>query len=223
MSEPSGTGEGLTHRRRLAEALRGLSAEVVACDAPDSLFQEAADATEGFLQMFQGRPRRRRVVAGTVKEEIRKEGKRYHYGDLIDYSPLSGPVNPIAPPMTILKQDSETLIARVSFSSAFEGGPGWVHGGYVAAAFDELLGLVQSLTGKAGMTGTLKVRYRNPCPLHVEVRMEGRVQSSEGRKIVAKGTMHAGERIVADGEAMFILIDQDTFRTKSPHYSRHGG
>jgi len=75
----------------------------------------------------------------------------------------------------------------MNFSSAFEGGPGWVHGGYIAAAFDELLGLVQSLTGKAGMTGTLKVRYRNPCPLHTEILMEGGSTVRKGERSLLGG------------------------------------
>jgi hypothetical protein len=43
----------------------------------------------------------------------------------------------------------------VTFGSAYEGPPGCVHGGYVAAAFDEMLGFVQSLGGNPGMTARL--------------------------------------------------------------------
>ena len=57
----------------------------------------------------------------------------------------------------------------VTFGSAYEGPPGHVHGGYVAAAFDELLGMTQSLGGMPGMTGTLTVRYRRPTPLRTEL------------------------------------------------------
>ena len=220
MSENQGTDADLTQRRRLAQALRELCAEVVACDVPDEQFREAAEETENYLQTLKDTPRRRRVVSGSLKEEIRSDGKRYHYGDLIDFSPFSGPANPLAPPMTIFKEDEKTLKAFVTFSKAFEGGPGLTHGGFVAAAFDEFLGLTQSLTGKAGMTGTLKVRYRNPCPLQTELSMEGKVHRMEGRKIIARGTMHAGDLIVADAEAMFILVDREQFRNKIPDHAK---
>ena len=36
---------------------------------------------------------------------------------------------------------------------AYEGPPGCVHGGFIAAAFDEVLGSTQSLSGSPGMTG----------------------------------------------------------------------
>ena len=39
----------------------------------------------------------------------------------------------------------------MTFGSAYEGPPGCVHGGFVAAAFDEVLGFVQSLGGQPGL------------------------------------------------------------------------
>jgi acyl-coenzyme A thioesterase PaaI-like protein len=211
------------HRERLAEALRGLCAEIVACDAPDLLFREAAEEAEAFLRRLEKEPRRVRRIAGDLREEMRSIGKRIHYGDMIYFSPMSGSANPVAPPMALWKEDEETLAGLVRFSAAYEGGPGMVHGGCIAAAFDELLGLTQALTGKAGMTGTLRIRYRNPCPLHTELRMEGRVDQQEERKISTRGTLHAGDLLVADATATFILIDPERFREKvPPHFGEPG-
>lgn len=203
-----------TERRRFAQAVRELCAETVACDAPDELFRKVADRVEALVEKLRAEPRRIRTLASSLEEEIRMEGERYHYGDLLDFSPLAGLANPLAPPMNIRKEDDTRLVATLVFSSAFEGGPGLAHGGYVAAAFDELLGLTQSLTGEAGMTGKLKVRYRSPCPLNTELRMEGRVHQREGRKIVARGIMHAGDRLVADGEATFVVLEGEVYRAK---------
>lgn len=207
-------------RRRFAQAVRELCAETVACDAPDELFRKIADDVEALVEKLRAEPRRIRTVASSLTEEIRMEGKRYHYGDLLDFSPLAGLANPLAPPMSIRKEDNVRLLATLVFSSAFEGGPGLAHGGYVAAAFDELLGLTQSLTGEAGMTGELKVRYRSPCPLNTELRMEGRVHQREGRKIVARGTMHAGDRLVADGEATFVVLEDEVYRAKMSRFGQ---
>ena len=214
MSGKPGQEKVSTERRRFAQAVRNLCTEAVASDAPDEGFREVADTVEALVEKLAAEPRRIRTVAGSLEEEIRTEGKRYHYGDLLDFSPLAGPANPLAPPMSIHKEDDERLVGTVVFSSAFEGGPGLAHGGYVAAAFDELLGLTQSLTGEAGMTGRLKVRYRSPCPLNTELRMEGRVHKREGRNIVARATMHVGDRLVADGEATFVVLKEKEFRDK---------
>jgi len=214
MSRELGSRRFASERRRLAQAVRELCEELVACDAPDEMFREPALTVQGLVDKLRTEPRRVRRVAGSLEEEIRTEGERYHYGDLMDFSPLAGLANPLAPPMSAFKKDDATLAATLTFSPAFEGGPGVAHGGYVAAAFDELLGLTQSLTGEAGMTAELKVRYRSPCPLNRELRMEGRVHKREGRRIVARGTMYAGERLVADGEAIFIVLENEVYRER---------
>ncbi len=60
--------------------------------------------------------------------------------------------------------DAHGVIGHANFGVAYEGPPGYVHGGIIAAAFDEVLGMAQSLTGNPGMTGTLSIRYRRPDP-----------------------------------------------------------
>src|SRR6185436_18331747 len=93
---------------------------------------------------------------------------------LFDYSPLIGLSNPIAPPM-VLRVEGDVVRGTVTFGAAYEGPPRHVHGGLIAAAFDEVLGFAQSMTGNPGMTGTLTIKYRKPTPLHTELRVEGRV------------------------------------------------
>ena len=65
---------------------------------------------------------------------------------------MIGRANPLAPPIA-LELDDDRIVGRVTFGAAYEGPPGCVHGGYVAAAFDEVLGATQSLSGAPGMTG----------------------------------------------------------------------
>src|SRR5690606_17353993 len=93
------------------------------------------------------------------------------------------------------------------FGDAYEGPPGCVHGGYVAAAFDEVLGSAQSLGGRPGMTGRLTVHYRSPTPLRTELRFAGWVDRVEGRKTFTLGTLYAGDRLCAEAEGLFIAID----------------
>jgi acyl-coenzyme A thioesterase PaaI-like protein len=101
------------------------------------------------------------------------------------------------------------MYGRVTFSSAYEGPPGCVHGGYVAAAFDEVLGSTQSLAGRPGMTANLSVDYRSPTPLHTELRFESWVTGVEGRKTYTHGTLHAGDRLCAEADGLFVAIPFD--------------
>ena len=128
-----------------------------------------------------------------------------------DQSPFIGLANPLAPPISIRRTGDRTATATVTFGSAYEGPPGSVHGGFVAAAFDEVLGFVQSLTGSPGMTGTLTVRYRKPTPLHTELRYEGELLRVEGRKIITEGKAFAGDLVTAEAEAIFISVNRDSF------------
>ena len=90
-------------------------------------------------------------------------------GGFFDHSPVLGAANPLAPPLR-LEFASDRIVASATFGAAYEGPPGCVHGGWIAASFDEVLGAAQSLSGSGGMTAYLKVDYRSPTPLHQELR-----------------------------------------------------
>ena len=79
-----------------------------------------------------------------------------------------------------------------------------MHGGFVAAAFDEVLGYTQSLSGAPGMTGTLTVRYRKPTPLHEELLFEASLVRVDGRKIFTQATVSAGGVLTAEAEGIFV-------------------
>lgn len=130
-----------------------------------------------------------------------------------DQSPLIGLANPLSPPLELDydPEDGSRLRGRVEFGPAYEGPPGCVHGGYVAAVFDELLGATQSLSGSQGMTAHLGVDYRSPTPLGVELVVRGWLERTEGRKIWARATLHAGERLCAEADALFLAFVPGTF------------
>jgi acyl-coenzyme A thioesterase PaaI-like protein len=129
-----------------------------------------------------------------------------------DHSPFIGLANPMSPPLR-MGYEGEMVVCDVTFGSAFEGPPACVHGGYVAAAFDEVLGAAQSLSGEQGMTARLIVNYRTPTPLHQALRIEAWLERREGRKIFVHGRMvTVGEgRLTAEAEGLFIAFDSAKF------------
>jgi Thioesterase superfamily len=186
--------------RRAGEATRQVIDRIVATRAPLDALEEAAEALEQVAETL-GRYPQGRLFEGF--------GETANAGDphaFFDNSPIIGPANPLAPPieMTIEK---DVVIGHVCYGSAYEGPPGCVHGGYIAAAFDEVLGMTQSITGRPGMTGTLTVRYRRPTPLHADLRFEGRVEKVEGRKIFTVGQSFAGDELTCEAEGLFISVD----------------
>jgi len=195
-------------RRRLADAMRRVIDRLTTSDAPQAELEVAASRLEEYAEHLAKHPRRERYVgfsesalADAERADAEAEG-----GGHFDFSPLIGRSNPLAPPIEVSADDQGGVTARVVFGSAYEGPPGCVHGGYVAAAFDEVLGYAETFSGSPGMTGTLNVVYRSPTPLHTEVVFRARIERVEGRKIYVHGTLHAGTRLCAESDAIFVSI-----------------
>lgn len=127
-----------------------------------------------------------------------------------DRSPFYGAMNPLSMPMEMDRDESigefGAIIGKVVFTEPYEGPPGHCHGGFIAAAFDEVVGMAQSLTGRPGMTGKLSITYRAPMPLHANIVFRGWVERVDGRKIFTKGTAHNGETLCAEAEVLFLSM-----------------
>jgi acyl-coenzyme A thioesterase PaaI-like protein len=194
--------EKWAEKRRLADAMRLVIERLVPSDAPEAELRVAADALERYAEQLKEHSRLKRM---TGHAESANAGD---VGAFFDQSPLIGLANPLAPPIEIGKTSDSTAAGFVTFGSAYEGPPGSVHGGFVAAAFDEVLGFVQSLSGRGGFTGTLTIRYRKPTPLHTELRFDAQMTGVEGRKIFTTGQLYAGDVLCAEAEGIFVSVDQ---------------
>ncbi|HKX45610.1 MAG TPA: PaaI family thioesterase [Planctomycetota bacterium] len=195
--------EKWAQKRRLADAMRLVIERLVPSDAPEDELRRAAEGLERYADALRAHPRLKRAVGHA------ESANAGDVGAFFDQSPLIGLANPLAPPILVGQTGPRSAAATVIFGSAYEGPPGSVHGGFVAAAFDEVLGYVQSLSGKSGFTGTLTVRYRNPTPLHEELRIECELVRVEGRKIFAAGRLSAASvGLCAESEAVFVAVDE---------------
>ncbi|MBV8297448.1 MAG: hypothetical protein JO085_11460 [Acidimicrobiia bacterium] len=122
---------------------------------------------------------------------------------LAERSPVSGRSNPLAPPLHLEMREGVTRAWAV-WTDAYEGPPGCLHGGYVAAAFDDVMGLAQMASGKAGFTGTLTVRMLKPTPLHQRIDYEAWLDRVDGRKIWCKASARHGDELLGEAEIVFI-------------------
>lgn len=198
------TGPAVTEQReaarRITVALRTVIERVVATTAPADAMDEAAEEL--------------REIADTLDRY--PHGRIYDFGEssiagdpgaFFDNSPVAGLANPLAAPLHLRIEDNQ-VIGEIRWGSAYEGAPGCVHGGYVAAAFDEVLGLAQDLGGHPGMTGTLTVKYRKPTPLHADLRFVGEFVRTERRKTFTVARLYdKAENLLAEADAVFISVD----------------
>lgn len=219
-------------RRRLAAAMRRVIERLIVSDAPGAELQTAAEALERYAERLAGHPRRKRysgfaeaAIAGgdggggdggdgaadSSAADAAAENAAGESGGHFDFSPLIGRSNPLAPPIEMHSDASGAVEGRVVFGSAYEGPPGCVHGGYIAAAFDEVLGYAETFTDHPGMTGTLKIVYRRPTPLHEALVFACKIERVEGRKIFVAGKLYAGEKLCAEAEAIFVGMRPGAF------------
>lgn len=204
--------------RRLADATRLIIEHLMSSGAPEGALSAAADALESIAADLDEFPH------GSIYEgfaEAANSGQSPQAG-FYDHSPLIGKANPLASPIEIAIE-GDKVVGTATFGTAYEGPPGCVHGGFVAASFDEILGAAQSMSGLPAMTGTLTIRYRRPTPLHRELRFEGELVKVEGRKVFAEGRVYAGDTVTAEAEGIFVTIDFHRFKALIDDRDRPAG
>jgi len=205
--------------RRLASAGREVTELMSSSRATTEWLERAAERLEEAAAILRGQPQgssyegiAELANAGALlaqRRQMMEAGDPEAWASF-DFSPFIGLANPMSPPM-VLDYEGDHVVCDVTFGAAYEGPPSCVHGGYVAAAFDEVLGAAQSLSGAQGMTASLRVDYRSPTPLHEPLRIEGWLDRREGRKIWVRGAMYAGDRLTAEAEGLFIAFDPEKF------------
>lgn len=126
--------------------------------------------------------------------------------------PVGGAANPVAVPMTMaIDADAGTVRGECSYGSLYEGTPGVLHGGFVAATFDQVLGGAAALGGEPAVTGTLTIRYVRPTPIDVPLVFEAEFLGRRGRKVDVGGRCVAGGVVTAEATAVFVTIQDERF------------
>ncbi len=137
-------------------------------------------------------------------EDVQIDEWRSPAGTRIDL-PARG--NITLPPYEISEGGPDGVVASVTFRPFHLGGNDAAHGGHVAVAFDDLGGMASALAVQ-GITRTayLTVSYRSLTPLRTPLRMHTWVENLDGRKAFVKGTLHDGDRLCAELDALFIAL-----------------
>lgn len=181
---------------RLADELRRVINQLAVVRPSAEALGRAADAAAAYAESLESLPKRSKAW------EVSEAGLLPR--DFVSFSPLSGSHNPIAPPIrmrVVGEPGGHRIEGTVTFGPAYEGPPGHVHGGFVAAMFDELLGFAQM---EPGFTAYLHVDYRKPTPLDRELRLEAAIDRTDGRKRWVRGTCTLAGELLTEAEGLFI-------------------
>ncbi|MEH6591429.1 MAG: PaaI family thioesterase [Halioglobus sp.] len=186
-------------RRRVATLFRALQERVQTTGHGVAELQALGDGLSAQLNALADEPRLEGRSAWADAEGFGDWGAFQ-----TEVTPVIGPSSPLSPGLSIWFEEDKAH-AVVTFSWMYEGADHIVHGGWIAAVFDELLGTAQILSGRSGMTGHLITRYHKPTPLNKELRMEARVVSVEDRKITMSGELWADDVMTASCEGLFVV------------------
>jgi hypothetical protein len=212
MADP--TVRGADPALALAQQLREVNAALALHEVAPERLEEAARLGARLRELLDGPPRARWYEFDPVSP-LASPGARVSYGDM---SPLRGLRNPLAPPLEIARSaradGTPCMRGHALLSRLYEGPPHGVHGGFVAALFDEILGSAIGLAPPPGVTASLEVRYREVTPLEQPLRFEAWIESDRGRRIVAHATCHAGETLTASAKGLFVRVDFDEVRRR---------
>jgi len=199
-------------RLEVTAAVRDLAHAIAAADSDDTTLGRATELVRAAAAVLDDAPRRRRAIPDfstlTALRDAGVDVAEYAMGDRA----VAGPANPTSVHM-VPRRDGDEAVADVWFGPAFEGAPGRVHGGLVAAVFDDLTGFVLAIVREPGFTGRLTVNYHAPVPIETTVEFRARYREREGRKLYVDAEARFGDQLLATAEALFILVDQEHFAT----------
>lgn len=100
------------------------------------------------------------------------------------------------------------------------GHPGVVHGGIVALLLDDAMGVACSVAScselpntdtelqRTGVTASMSIQYKRPCPVDHPLEIEAHLEKVEGRKRFMRSVLRVQDdatQVLAEGESLYIL------------------
>jgi acyl-CoA thioesterase FadM len=117
-----------------------------------------------------------------------------------------GGFNPLALPVRLAFEPPRAL-GYATFTTAYEGAPGCVHGGALAATFDIVFTAANAIAEATGPTVRLDVRYRRPTVIDEEALFEAWVTEVTARRVFSKGRIVQGGTVTVEAEGEFAILD----------------
>ena len=118
---------------------------------------------------------------------------------------VCGVENPLGLGLEFYESKDDRATAEVLLPESYQGYPGIVHGGIVAAMLDEIAGRAAMIHDHTHfrLTARLDIRYRLPVPIGEPLRLLGWVVEDRGRLVSAHAEITLADgRVAAEAEAL---------------------
>jgi uncharacterized protein (TIGR00369 family) len=118
-----------------------------------------------------------------------------------------GPANTAGLQLEFFLAPDGSVVALPTVGPAFDGHPGYLHGGIIATLLDEAMSKAVRARGHVSMTRKIEIEYLRPVPSNAPLRIEGRVTRSERRKHWAETHILNEEgRVLAEAKGLFVEV-----------------
>jgi uncharacterized protein (TIGR00369 family) len=118
-----------------------------------------------------------------------------------------GPANQTGLHLDFFLAPDGSVVGFPVVTNAFEGHPGYLHGGIIATLLDEAMSKAVRAGGSSSMTRKMEVDYLRPVPSETPLRLEGRVVRSEPRKHWAEARiLDEKGTVLAEAKGLFIEV-----------------
>jgi acyl-coenzyme A thioesterase PaaI-like protein len=197
-------------RRDVARQLRTLADTFLSHEADDETLAGIARALAGATESLAAGPARARSF-----DEIRREPEADEVpdGEPLDHFDqcfVTGEASPVGLAARV-RRAGDGLVLTTRFPRAFEGMPGYAHGGIVAAVFDDVIGLTMGrLHRVSAPTVHVEVDFRRPVPLDVDVRFRTRPPAGDGRKRTVTAEATVDGVVHAQASALLLVLSADS-------------
>jgi uncharacterized protein (TIGR00369 family) len=118
-----------------------------------------------------------------------------------------GAANPTGLRLEFLAAEDGSVVSLATVPEAFDGHPGYLHGGIIATLLDESMSKAVRALGLTSMTRQMEIDYRRPVPSGAPLRLEGRIIRGEGRKHWTEAKiLNAKGIVLAEAKGLFIEV-----------------
>jgi len=196
--------------RALSDSVRRLIAALVATSAPTDVLDGARAQVDGIVAALEP------FAARSRYDESRGLTVLPAGTPVFEHHPFLGPSNPMAPPVRI-ERGADQVTASLRFDLRHEGMPGYAHGGWIAAIFDQVLAVAAAaLAGRPAMTGTMTIRFVAPTPIDVPLSYVATAEITGARTVRVRAELLHGTVVTARSEGIMV-------QSKTPRIGVPGG
>lgn len=138
-------------------------------------------------------------------ERTRQPNSRYCF--------VCGLESPVGLKVCFEDNGRDEVRAQYTVHESYQGYPGVVHGGVLAALLDETAGRAAMISdpNRFMFTGKLNIRYRQPVPVETELTLVGRLLKDRRRVAVAHSELRLPDgTVAADAEVTLVAMPTDT-------------